>query len=381
VSNSAGLPAWVSPLIIFAAFCVTCGIIWDISWHISIGRDTFWTPAHMMVYLGGTVGGSLAGWLLLDATFFRRTAQRDSSISIGPLRGPLGAWICVWGASAMLISAPFDDWWHSAYGLDVKIISPPHMILAIGMYGIATGALFLTTAERNRQLTGPTVARVNFQAVLANGIQLALVSVVLAEFTTPNLQHTSAFAIATALILPAILIAAVCNHPVKWAATRVAAIYTVVAGGMTWVLPLFSAEPKLAPIYNHIDHMVPLAFPLLLIVPAIGFDLTLGRMRDRTGLQWNLLRGLVGGTVFVLLFVTAHWYFSEFLISTAADNWFFAGHGRYLSYGDHRGPGQGQFWGTERSLTANGALTAWGVAIISSWLGASAGTYLARLRR
>ena len=28
---------------------------WDISWHISIGRDTFWTPPHMMVYIAGHV--------------------------------------------------------------------------------------------------------------------------------------------------------------------------------------------------------------------------------------------------------------------------------------------------------------------------------------
>ena len=27
------------------------GVQWDISWHRSIGRDTFWTPAHMAIYL------------------------------------------------------------------------------------------------------------------------------------------------------------------------------------------------------------------------------------------------------------------------------------------------------------------------------------------
>jgi len=34
----------------------------------------------------------------------------------------------------MLASAPFDDWWHNAYGLDVRIISPPHMVLAAGFF-------------------------------------------------------------------------------------------------------------------------------------------------------------------------------------------------------------------------------------------------------
>ena len=33
------------------------GGYWDISWHISIGRDTFWTPAHMMIYLAGVLAG------------------------------------------------------------------------------------------------------------------------------------------------------------------------------------------------------------------------------------------------------------------------------------------------------------------------------------
>ena len=50
----------------------------------------------------------------------------------------------------MLVSAPFDDWWHNAYGLDVKIISPPHMILAAGFFGIELGTVMLLLAFMNR---------------------------------------------------------------------------------------------------------------------------------------------------------------------------------------------------------------------------------------
>ena len=35
-----------------AALAVTSAMIggrWDVSWHESIGRDTFWTPAHMAI--------------------------------------------------------------------------------------------------------------------------------------------------------------------------------------------------------------------------------------------------------------------------------------------------------------------------------------------
>jgi hypothetical protein len=42
--------------------------------------------------------------------------------------------------------------------------------------------------------------------------------------------------------------------------------------GMILVLPLFPAHPKLAPVYHPVDHMVPPAFPLLLIVPAVAID-------------------------------------------------------------------------------------------------------------
>ena len=50
----------------------------------------------------------------------------------------------------MLTSAPFDDWWHNAYGLDVKIISPPHMLLAAGIGAIQCGAMLMALAWQNR---------------------------------------------------------------------------------------------------------------------------------------------------------------------------------------------------------------------------------------
>src|SRR5216684_9157440 len=50
------------------------GGYWDISWHISIGRDTFWTPAHMAVYLAGVLAGVASGYTIL-ATSFRSSSE------------------------------------------------------------------------------------------------------------------------------------------------------------------------------------------------------------------------------------------------------------------------------------------------------------------
>src|SRR5262245_4836820 len=130
--------SWVIPAAVIATTSIVVGVIWDISWHRTIGRDTFWTPAHMAIYLGGVLAGLSGAWLILTTTFGSE-AVRATGVRVWGFRGPLGAWIMIWGATAMLTSAPFDDWWHNAYGLDVKILSPPHAVLGLGMITIQMG--------------------------------------------------------------------------------------------------------------------------------------------------------------------------------------------------------------------------------------------------
>src|SRR5258708_34710541 len=133
-------PVWA---VLAGGVSIVIGVLWDISWHRTIGRDTFWTPAHMAIYFGGILGGLTCGWLVVRTTFFATTADQKASFRLWGFRGPLGAWLTIWGALGMLTSAPFDNWWHEAYGVDVKILSPPHTVLALGMWAIVLGALFL----------------------------------------------------------------------------------------------------------------------------------------------------------------------------------------------------------------------------------------------
>src|SRR5207245_10248645 len=127
---------WYVAATLAAATSGKVGIIGDISWHRSIGRDTFWTPAHGAIYLGGVLAGLACGWLVLRTSFAGTAEQRAATVGFWGFRGPLGAWVCIWGAFAMITSAPFDNWWHNAYGLDVKVLSPPHVIPAPGIWGI-----------------------------------------------------------------------------------------------------------------------------------------------------------------------------------------------------------------------------------------------------
>src|SRR5438876_324800 len=57
---------WCSAL---AVTSVSIGAHWDVSWHASIGRDTFWTPAHLAIYLCGVLAGIACGYLILSTSF------------------------------------------------------------------------------------------------------------------------------------------------------------------------------------------------------------------------------------------------------------------------------------------------------------------------
>ena len=125
------------------------GLQWDISWHESIGRDSLWSPPHIVIYLGGILGGAASGLIVLKATFGKDKKLKDGSVSFWGFKGPIGAWVSIWGAIAMLTSAPFDDWWHNAYGLDVEIISPPHTLLALGFFSIIIGTMLIILSRQN----------------------------------------------------------------------------------------------------------------------------------------------------------------------------------------------------------------------------------------
>jgi hypothetical protein len=131
------------------------GLIWDISWHMTIGRDGLFSPPHLAIYLGAVIAGFFSGYQVLYITFAGSARKPESVRFWGIFYSPLGALFCIWGAFAMLTSAPFDDWWHNTYGLDVTILSPPHTVLALGMMMIQFGAMISALALQNRNTTTP----------------------------------------------------------------------------------------------------------------------------------------------------------------------------------------------------------------------------------
>ena len=170
-----------------------------------------------------------------------------SSVRIWGFAGPLGAFILAWGGVAMLASAPFDDWWHNAYGLDVKIVSPPHMVLAAGFFGIELGTVMLLLAFMNR--SGDAVRRRLQKLFLYVGGTVICESLLLRmEYISRSDMHSALFYIVVALGTPAVLVAIAVASRQRWACTIMAAVYTAFGLAFLWILPLVPAEPKLGPV-------------------------------------------------------------------------------------------------------------------------------------
>jgi hypothetical protein len=313
---------------VLAVTSVVIGAYWDVSWHRSIGRDTFWTPAHMAIYACGVLAAISCGYLIFTATFYPQSARAAASISLfgfgeSWLRGPLGAFLATWGGIAMLTSAPFDNWWHNAYGLDVKIVSPPHVLLIVGIWAINLGILLLVLSYMNRAGISDPDAKIYRQMqwifLYVGSISLILQMFFRMEYTAEVALHTAFPYIILAIGLPLWMAMFWTAARHRWANTIAAGIYSVYLIALILILPLFAAQPKLGPVFQTVTHFIPPKFPLLLIAPSIALDIFWERNRIRN--QW--LMSLASGLIFIGVFVVFEWPFASFMMSPWARNRFF----------------------------------------------------------
>src|SRR5438105_7461874 len=100
---------WYISTALFASTCVVVGLLWDVSWHRTVGRDTFWTLPHLLEQFAALSAGLGCGWLVLKTTFAGTREQLGISVRVWGFRAPLGAWVCIWSTFVMLLSAPFRD--------------------------------------------------------------------------------------------------------------------------------------------------------------------------------------------------------------------------------------------------------------------------------
>jgi hypothetical protein len=275
-----GLPAWASGGLALCAWTLVVaviGFIWDVAWHIDFGRDRqLFTSAHTMI-LTGLLGIGAAGIASIGlATVERAPVWR----TIGRLHVPASAVALLVLSGGAALGFPLDDLWHRAYGIDVTMWGPTHLLM-IGGASFTPVAMWLMYAEGG----GPRVARagrIDFRPVLAVALALGLSTFQL-EFDLGVPQWQMLY------------------HPVLIAlATSITFVCARVALGRGWALRaavLFLVmRGLLALVVGHaMGHTVP-HFPIYLGA-ALAVELGFALNRNGSMLARGLLAGALAGTV------------------------------------------------------------------------------------
>ncbi len=381
----AGVP-WTIWAGIAAITSASIGGAWDVAWHRSIGRDSFLTWPHIAIYACGIIAAVVCGYLIFYTTFGSSAQLRSESVSVLGFRAPLGAFIAAWGGIAMIASAPFDNWWHAAYGLDVKIISPPHTLLILGIRGVSVGVMFLVLAALNRasaraaSSAGAAARERSLRRIFLylGGLTMTGQMFFLLEQTWDIALHRTMAYIAMGIALPAAFAVVSRASGSRWACTTIAAIYTAFALAEVWIFPLVPASPKLGPVFFPVTHLVPAKFPILILLPALALDLLWQRTRGWK--TWQI--ATVSGVVFLTVLAAVEWPFASFLMTKASENAFFG-----TIYFDYNSRPNGPDRMREFIDVASGARLWSGMAVaalcavVSTWLGLVFGNWMKQVQR
>ena len=269
------------PLVIGVAgvFLSWFGAAWDVSWHRVVGRDTFWSAPHLFLYGGVILWGVAA--LIATVTAMSGRPVRGRELRIGPFRAELGLAFVGLGALTVILSAPFDDYWHRAFGRDVDIWSPPHIA---GVVGSTVAFLGWASAFAPGTFGIPESLRRVFRAVMLANVCGVLVFGMNFYYITATTREAFFYPLLVALLIPAALAAGAVLIGGPWGATVVAGTYTITALATYLVL---NGSGWLAP-----------AFPPLIVAGAVAIDVLRAR-----GRPWS--HPLALGLTFSVLFVAA----------------------------------------------------------------------------
>ena len=373
-SRAAPADGWLVATCAFAAAAIMyIGWHWDISWHRSIGRDTALTLPHLAIYASLILSFVASAVLVLDYTFGRR--RSSPAIRVLGFRAPSGAFLTLWGLALQGAAIVFDLWWHDAYGLDLGIFSPPHYAIMIGGTALI-GGLFLLVLRQANALRDSGRDRV----ALRMGVGfagLALVGQVIGFDPAygPSASASLAMIVSASLAVPFLLSAIDAWSGNRWASVAASLVYAAFMIALMQIFQLFPATPKFGPVYVDPERLLPPAFPLPIVAPALAIALAFPIVERRLR---GILRSLAHGVVFALALALAGRLQAAWLASPGGDNRFFAG----------RAPGsafQADYLPTSvvaadgRTVTV--LLVAALLAALSAWIGARAGKWLRAMVR
>jgi hypothetical protein len=152
-----GLPGWAAlPATVSLLSLVTAllGMYWDISLHISHGRDEgpLANIAHYPILIG-LFGIFTAGVLAMVLPRGERPGRAAVRIT-RDWYAPAGGVLLAGAGFYALLGFPLDDLWHRIFGQDVTLWGPTHLML-IGGAGLSLVAMMILEREGRRAWRGP----------------------------------------------------------------------------------------------------------------------------------------------------------------------------------------------------------------------------------
>jgi len=144
--------------VLIGSFVSLLGLSWDAQWHSDVGPDTFFTLPHLILYSGSAIAGTASLAVVLVTTAAARAGRPIDSVVggravgvLGTFRAPVGYLVAGCGAASFLLYGLWDLWWHSLYGFDAVLESPPHIGLLLSISVTMIGAIVAFAAARDRR--------------------------------------------------------------------------------------------------------------------------------------------------------------------------------------------------------------------------------------
>jgi hypothetical protein len=222
------------------------GFFWDLSWHRDFGRESSFSPPHIVVLAGLFIGGVVAVW---------RVWRTPSAAYRHPLGGGR---LLLAGVVCEILGLGWDDLWHRLFGLDLDagLWSPPHLMVILGVWIQAAGCVTAALSDEPRARPGA--------AYLAAGALLASVAPIFGPIEyMPSHRDPFLYPILMAFVAAFVLFAgrAAVNQPSG--CTIIAVLYSLVRGVPGLLLWLSGSMVS--------------GYPTPLVVPAVLADWILNR--------------------------------------------------------------------------------------------------------
>jgi hypothetical protein len=116
-------------IISFGILMTSSGGSWDITNHLLNKPETFFSLPHLFLYLGVAISSAGTGVMVLGN---RQVFDQQ--------KFKLSKKLVLIGLPMVILAAPFDYFWHLAFGLD-GLLSPSHFALTFGLFLASIGAL------------------------------------------------------------------------------------------------------------------------------------------------------------------------------------------------------------------------------------------------